>query len=79
MKRANTTHPRRQPGSVSTDIEPLAKAGGIGVNLSFATAVAEKLMAMDTVAFINRGGYTGAEKGIFRLPQLVHYSKRLAA
>lgn len=46
-----TTYPLRLPRSVKAAVEKLAKAEGISVNQFVATAVAEKLAAMNTAAF----------------------------
>lgn len=45
------TYPWRLPRSVKAAVEKLAKAEGISVNQFVATAVAEKLSAMNTAAF----------------------------
>ena len=51
MKRPHTTYPLRLPLSVKAEVERRAKADGISVNQFVATAVAEKLAVMNTVAF----------------------------
>ncbi|MGH7115477.1 MAG: pilus assembly protein HicB [Stellaceae bacterium] len=51
MKQAKATYPLRLPQSVKTEVERRARADGISVNQFVATAVAEKLAAMDTAAF----------------------------
>lgn len=51
MKKPQSTYPLRLPGSVKAEVERRAKADGISVNQFVATAVAEKLAAMDTAAF----------------------------
>jgi post-segregation antitoxin (ccd killing protein) len=45
------TYPLRLPRSVKAEVEKRAKADGISVNQFVATAVSEKLAAMDTAAF----------------------------
>lgn len=51
MKQTKTTYPLRLPQSVKAEVERRAKADGISVNQFVATAVAEKLAAMDTATF----------------------------
>lgn len=51
MKKPQSTYPLRLPHSVKAEVERRAKADGVSVNQFVATAVAEKLAAMDTVAF----------------------------
>ena len=51
MKQTKATYPLRLPQSVKAEVERRAKADGISVNQFVATAVAEKLAAMDTAAF----------------------------
>jgi hypothetical protein len=51
MKTAQSTYPLRLPRSVKTEVERRAKADGISVNQFVATAVSEKLAAMNTAAF----------------------------
>ena len=51
MKQTKSTYPLRLPQSVKAEVERRAKADGISVNQFVATAVAEKLSAMDTAAF----------------------------
>jgi len=51
MKQAKGTYPLRLPQSVKAEVERRARADGISVNQFVATAVAEKLAAMDTAAF----------------------------
>ena len=46
-----STYPLRLPQSVKAEVERRAKADGISINQFVATAVAEKLAAMDTGAF----------------------------
>jgi hypothetical protein len=51
MKDTQSTYPLRLPRSVKAEVERRAKADGISINQFVATAVAEKLAVMDTVAF----------------------------
>ena len=51
MKHAKTTYPLRLPQSVKSEVERRAKADGISINQFVATAIAEKLAAMDTASF----------------------------
>lgn len=51
MRDRQSTYPLRLPRSVKAEVERLAKAEGISVNQFVATAVAEKLAAMNTAAF----------------------------
>ena len=51
MKQMKVTYPLRLPQSVKAEVERRARADGISVNQFVATAVAEKLAAMDTAAF----------------------------
>lgn len=51
MKQTKSTYPLRLPHSVKAEVERRAKADGISVNQFVATAVAEKLAAMDTATF----------------------------
>jgi post-segregation antitoxin (ccd killing protein) len=46
-----TTYPLRLPRSVKAEVEQRAKQDGISVNQFVATAVAEKLAAMNTAEF----------------------------
>src|SRR6266853_2063844 len=46
-----STYPLRLPRSVKAEVERRAKADGVSVNQFVATAVAEKLAAMNTAAF----------------------------
>jgi len=50
-KVSQATYPLRLPRSVKAEVERRARADGISVNQFVATAVAEKLAAMDTAAF----------------------------
>ena len=51
MKTRQSTYPLRLPRSVKAEVESRARADGISVNQFVATAVAEKLAAMNTAAF----------------------------
>ncbi len=51
MTQAKATYPLRFPLSVKAAVERRARADGTSVNQFVATAVAEKLAAMDTAAF----------------------------
>lgn len=51
MKSPQSTYPLRLPRSVKVEVERRAKADGTSVNQFVATAVAEKLAAMNTAAF----------------------------
>jgi hypothetical protein len=51
MKDTQSTYPLRLPRSVKAEVERRAKADGTSVNQFVATAVAEKLAAMNTAAF----------------------------
>jgi hypothetical protein len=51
MKSPQSTYPLRLPRSVKAEVERLAKADGISINQFVATAVSEKLAAMNTAAF----------------------------
>ncbi len=50
-KRVQSTYPLRLPRSVKVEVERRAKADGVSVNQFVATAVGEKLAAMNTAAF----------------------------
>lgn len=50
------TYPLRLPRSVKAEVERIAKDEGISVNQFVATAVAEKLSAMNTAAFFAERG-----------------------
>lgn len=50
MKRLST-YPLRLPRSMKAEVERRAKEDGISINQFVATAVAEKLAAMNTAAF----------------------------
>lgn len=51
MKQTKSTYPLRLPQSVKAEVERRARADGISVNQFVASAVAEKLAAMDTAEF----------------------------
>jgi post-segregation antitoxin (ccd killing protein) len=51
MKQPKSTYPLRLPLSVKAEVERRARADGVSVNQFVATAVAEKLSAMNTAAF----------------------------
>ena len=48
-----STYPLRLPRSIKAEVERLAKQDGISVNQFIATAVAEKLTAMNTATFFS--------------------------
>ena len=50
-KSPQSTYPLRLPRSVKAEVERRAKADGVSVNQFVATAVAEKLAAMNTAVF----------------------------
>ena len=50
-KNSLSTYPLRLPRSVKAEVERRAKADGVSINQFVATAVAEKLAAMNTAAF----------------------------
>ena len=50
MKR-QSTYPLRLPNSIKAEVEKRAKADGISINQFVATAVAEKLTAMNTATY----------------------------
>ena len=64
--KTHSTHPLRLPRSVKAEVERRAKADGISVNQFVATAVAEKLAAMNTAAFFserrNRADFKGFDR-----------------
>lgn len=49
--RQSSTYPLRLPRSVKAEVERRAKEDGISINQFVATAVAEKLAAMNTATF----------------------------
>lgn len=49
--RNTSTYPLRLPRSVKLAVEKMAKEEGVSLNQFVATAVAEKLSAMNTAAF----------------------------
>ena len=50
-KHSQSTYPLRLPRSVKAEVERRAKADGVSINQFVASAVAEKLAAMNTAAF----------------------------
>lgn len=50
-KNSQSTYPLRLPRSVKAEVGRRAKADGVSINQFVATAVAEKLAAMNTAAF----------------------------
>jgi post-segregation antitoxin (ccd killing protein) len=50
-KSSQSTYPLRLPRSVKAEVERRAKADGVSINQFVATAVSEKLAAMNTAAF----------------------------
>ncbi len=51
MRKTLSIYPLRLPHSIKAEVERIAKADGISINQFVATAVAEKLSAMNTAAF----------------------------
>jgi hypothetical protein len=51
MRNTPSPYPLRLPHSIKAEVERVAKADGISINQFVETAVAEKLSAMNTVAF----------------------------
>jgi post-segregation antitoxin (ccd killing protein) len=51
MSKSQSTYPLRLPSSVKAEVMRRAKADGTSVNQFVATAVAEKLAAMNTAAY----------------------------
>jgi post-segregation antitoxin (ccd killing protein) len=51
MSNSQSTYPLRLPTSIKAEVVRRAKADGISFNQFVATAVAEKLAAMNTAAF----------------------------
>lgn len=49
--KTQTTYPLRLPRSIKAEVERRAKQEGISINQFVATAVAEKLAAMNTASF----------------------------
>jgi hypothetical protein len=66
VKRSQSTYPLRLPHSVKAEVERLAKADGISINQFVATAVAEKLAAMETATFFaarrNQADFAGFDR-----------------
>lgn len=54
MKKAQSTYPLRLPTSVKAEVVRLAEKDGTSVNQFVATAVAEKLAAMNTATFFQQ-------------------------
>lgn len=65
-----STYPLRLPRSVKAAVEKLAKEEGVSLNQFVATAVAEKLAAMNTAAFFserkNRADFDAFKKILTR-------------
>ncbi|MEF8761586.1 MAG: toxin-antitoxin system HicB family antitoxin [Candidatus Accumulibacter sp. UW25] len=51
MRNSQGTYPLRLPNSIKAEVMRLAKAEGTSINQFVATAVAEKLAAMNTATF----------------------------
>ena len=51
MRNAQSTYPLRLPNSIKAEVVRRAKADGTSLNQFVATAVAEKLAAMNTATF----------------------------
>ena len=51
MKKPQNVYPLRLPPSIKAEVERRARADGVSVNQFVATAVAEKLSAMNAVLF----------------------------
>ena len=51
MKKPHSVYPLRLPPSIKAEVERRAKADGISINQFVATAVAEKLSALNVAAF----------------------------
>jgi post-segregation antitoxin (ccd killing protein) len=70
MKSRQSTYPLRLPRSVKAEVERRAKADGISVNQFVATAVSEKLAAMNTAAFFaerrERADFTAFDRLMLR-------------
>jgi hypothetical protein len=66
MSKSQSTYPLRLPSSVKAEVMRRAKADGTSVNQFVATAVAEKLAAMNTAAFFaerrDRADFAGFDK-----------------
>lgn len=65
----NATYPLRLPRSVKAAAEAMARADGISMNQFVATAVAEKLSAMNTAAFFTERASRADLKAFKRLMQ----------
>jgi len=70
MSKPQSTYPLRLPTSVKAEVMRRAKAEGTSVNQFVATAVAEKLAAMNTAAFFaerrNRANFAAFDKIMMR-------------
>ena len=70
MSKSQSTYPLRLPTSVKAEVMRRAKADGTSVNQFVATAVAEKLAAMNTAAFFaerrNRANFAAFDKIMMR-------------
>ncbi|PKD38242.1 toxin-antitoxin system HicB family antitoxin [Methylomonas sp. Kb3] len=70
MSSNTSTYPLRLPRSVKAAVEKLAKEEGVSLNQFVATAVAEKLAAMNTAAFFserkNRADFDAFKKILTR-------------
>jgi hypothetical protein len=64
-----STYPLRLPSSLKAEVEKRAKADGTSVNQFVATAVAEKLAAMNTAAFFAERRERADMKAFDRLMQ----------
>lgn len=67
MKSVQSTYPLRRPRSVKAEVERRAKADGVSVNQFVATAVAEKLAAMNTASFFAERRARAAFKAFDRI------------
>ncbi len=61
-----STYPLRLPRSVKAAVEKLAKEEGISMNQFVATAVAEKLAVLNTLAFFCRAAQAGRDMTAFQ-------------
>jgi hypothetical protein len=66
VKRSHNTYPLRLPHSIKAEVERLAKADGISINQFVATAVAEKLAAVETATYFasrrNQADFAGFDR-----------------
>ncbi len=67
MKRKKATYPLRLPRSLKQEVERRAQEDGTSVNQFVATAVAEKLAAMNTASFFAERRARADFKGFDRL------------